>query len=493
MVKNTHHIVTLISFVLFLVCFFWATNVEAATLYRPPNNLNLKAYWSFNEGTSTIATDFSRNYATGTLTNFAAPATATSGWGAGKFGKGLYFDGTDDYIQTSYRPTGYSAITISAWVNLSSAGSYPMIVSHGANGDNALELRGSVATGKIECINRSNNTGVVDSVSAVGAGWHHYACVGIGTDFTLYKDGVSIGSAGISHGLTSTVNLRIGRRSDDVGGSFYFPGKIDEVRIYSRALGASEVLALYRSGTVTLSSVQRNPVTSGLIGHWSFDGRDVVNGAFLDRGSAGTHPAYMGPAMATSTAYVPGRIGQAMRYDGTDDYVQVPNSADFDFGSSDFTIAWWEYRTGNDNGSVSINRMTAVGDYTPFMLGYSNAGADLLIYMSSALGGWDVASGEVLGSVTLNQWAHYVVKRSGTTFTTYKDGAQTNTWESGLALANAGGTDPEYDLTFGSYQNVYFFKGTLDDIRIYNRAVTANEVTQIYTVGLGAVTRIITP
>lgn len=489
MALNLHKwmVVGIVALVVVVGCI--PATTEAAIVRRPPNNLNLKAYWSLNEGTSTIATDFSRNYATGTLTNFAAPATATSGWGAGKFGKGLYFDGTDDYIQTAYKPTGYSAITISAWVNLSSASSYPMIVSHGANGDSALELRGSVSTGKIECVNRSNNTGVVDSVSAVGTGWHHYACVGIGTNFTLYKDGVSLGSAGISHGLTSTVNLRIGRRSDDMGGSFYFPGKIDEVRVYSSALTASEVMTLYRSGVTTFSSVQKNPVTSGLIGLWSFDGRDVVNGGFLDTSSAGTHPAYMGPTMATSTAYAPGRIGQAMKFDGTDDYMQVPNSADFDFGTNNFTISWWEYRTGNDNGSPSINRMTAVGDYTPFMLGYSNGGSDLLIYMSSALGAWDVANGEILGPVVLNQWVHYVVKRSGTTFTTYANGAQTNTWESALTLANAGGTDPEYDLTFGSYQNVYFFKGTLDDIRIYSRAVTADEVTQMYASGAGAVSK----
>ena len=492
MVNTTRTIFTGFFALILFGCFFWPAQSDAATLRRAPNNLGLTAYWSFNEGTSTVATDFSRNYATGTLTNFAAPATATSGWGAGKLGKGLSFDGTDDYVQSASFATIPTSVTIAAWIYPTAGG---VAVSElGVGGGWHVSQIEVKSTGEIRV---GYWTGGATSVSLGTFSlnqWHHVVLTysSSGTLGSGYVNGVLVNTqVATKQWPGSALQYGIGKSdTTNFGDGTYFNGKIDEVRIYNRALGASEVLALYKSGAATLSAVQRNPVTNGLIGLWSFDGRDVVNGAFLDRSSAGTHPAYMSSTMATSTAYVPGRIGQGIRLDGIDDYMQVPNSADFDFGSNAFTISWWEYRTGNDNGQPSINRTIIAGDYTPFMLGYSYGGSDLLIYMSNNLGAWDVASGEILGPVTLNQWAHYVVKRSGTTFTAYTNGVQTNTWESALAIADAGGTDPEYDLTFGSYQNVYFFKGTLDDIRIYNRAVTATEVTQLYAVGAGAISKI---
>src|SRR3989338_7635905 len=102
----------------------YSYSAKAAIISKPPSNLGLVGYWSFDEGTSTTATDFSGNRNNGKLTNFPSPvpfdSSVNSGWTNGKQGKALSFDGSDDYVNagsaSSLKPT--SAQTISFWIKL---------------------------------------------------------------------------------------------------------------------------------------------------------------------------------------------------------------------------------------------------------------------------------------------------------------------------------------------------------------------------------------
>src|SRR5512146_1044622 len=68
--------------------------VQAATI-KAPSNTGLVGYWSFNEGTSTIAHDFSGNKNNGTLT---AAVAALPTWTGGKLNQALNFDGASGYV-----------------------------------------------------------------------------------------------------------------------------------------------------------------------------------------------------------------------------------------------------------------------------------------------------------------------------------------------------------------------------------------------------------
>src|SRR5262245_53133567 len=74
------------------------TAEAALTLSKPPNNLGLVGYWSFNEDAGTIATDFSGDRNHGSMSGIANPPTAASGWTNGKRGTALRFDGTNDTV-----------------------------------------------------------------------------------------------------------------------------------------------------------------------------------------------------------------------------------------------------------------------------------------------------------------------------------------------------------------------------------------------------------
>jgi hypothetical protein len=149
----------------------------------------------------------------------------------------------------------------------------------------------------------------------------------------------------------------------------------------------------------------------------------------------------------------------SIHFDGTGDYLAVANSSDWDFGSGDFTIDWWEYRE-RTTLSVSFAR-SATLDQCGFMIGYDSN----LVFMSSDNANWDIANGsQTLGTPSLNTWVHYAVVRNGNNFYTFKNGVVQSTWTSALALAST--TD---DLSIGAFDidgSARLQQGYMDEIRI---------------------------
>ena len=104
----------------------FAASIEPAhTILKPPNNLGLVGYWSFDEGAGTIAHDFSANQNAGTI-------NGTPVWVNGKHGKALNFDGSSNRVDagnhSSLDITGL--LTVSAWVK-----AVPGAVAPGEAGD----------------------------------------------------------------------------------------------------------------------------------------------------------------------------------------------------------------------------------------------------------------------------------------------------------------------------------------------------------------------
>ena len=74
---------------------------------------------------------------------------------------------------------------------------------------------------------------------------------------------------------------------------------------------------------------------SGLVGYWTFDGKDMLNGVALDK--SGNFATGTLVSIATSTFYAPGKIGQGLNFDGVDDYVNIGAPASLNL-TSDYTL-----------------------------------------------------------------------------------------------------------------------------------------------------------
>lgn len=183
---------------------------------------------------------------------------------------------------------------------------------------------------------------------------------------------------------------------------------------------------------------------------------DGLDASFVDSSNTPKAITAYGTAAQSSTQV---KFGNKSAYfNGSGSYLSVDNSTDFDFGSGDFTVDWWEYRTGSSGVSGVISRNTA--GYSPFAFGYSNNGGPEGVYLTSNGGSWDMASAQSMGNIKLNEWSHLAVVRSGNNFYTFRDGALVSSWTSSLSIAST--TSP---LVIGKYSSGEF-AGYIDELRI---------------------------
>jgi len=157
-------------------------------------------------------------------------------------------------------------------------------------------------------------------------------------------------------------------------------------------------------------------------------------------------------------------------FDGTNDYINVPDNSVFDFGSGDFTIEYWEYRTSSDNTRTVLSRKNVT--YTPYMMGYANNGV-VSFYASDNGSGWTIVDLS-MGSLVLNTWTHYAVTRQGNTFRTFRNGTQISSTTSTMTFP--AGSAP---VEIGKW-SVYYYQGYIDELRITKGVAryTGNFATQ---------------
>jgi hypothetical protein len=210
---------------------------------------SLVAWWKFDEGTGTIAYDSAGNNH-GNLIN--GPT-----WTTGQIGGALSFDGVNDYVQVPYSPTltVTSTFTFAFWIyvdaNVDPGGS---ILSKDGTGDttgayNVYAGYGGVRSIGYETNNKSPDLYTGPNSLAPGA-WHHVAISfdnSASPKMIIYLDGTEKVSGSPPEPYALSTYFLIGRRGHPTV-SYYFNSKLDDIRIYNRALSANEVAILCQQG-----------------------------------------------------------------------------------------------------------------------------------------------------------------------------------------------------------------------------------------------------
>jgi PKD repeat protein len=192
----------------------------------------LVAAFSFDEGSGPTVTDLSGNGNNGTISG------AT--WGAGRYGSALNFNGTSSMVtipdSASLDLTG--AMTLEAWVNPSAVGGWRDIIYKGAI-DKYL-LLGSTPAASAPGTGGTFNGPVLAGSSPLAVNtWSHLAATYDRTTLRLFVNGVQVASRNVTAAIeVSTGALTIGGDTDY--GQFW-QGAIDNIRIYNRALSATEI------------------------------------------------------------------------------------------------------------------------------------------------------------------------------------------------------------------------------------------------------------
>lgn len=368
-------------------------------------------------------------------------------------------------IGAAQKPT--SAMSFSLWANKRGLGSNSprglMVSSSGSYIDECYN--GQVLLSFM--LNTGQKLVTGGTCSTTGGGWHHYAGTYDGSVARLYVDGIMLGSLTTSGSISYDANpFSIGRYD---GGDYSFNGDIDDVRLYNRALTATEITNQYKSYNAQINigatAVPTPPVinlSQGLIGHWPFDGN--LNDA-TPYTRNGTNSG------ATLTTDRQGQTNKAYFFNGTSATVLMPTFTSFPGAgtTNEFTYCAWVKGTNNR----SVVRQQNGTDF--LVLDWMSGNLNLV--------SWDgYTSGIASGIPNDNMWhlGCMVWARNTTNgFRSYTDGvlvAQRNSVD--VAIPTGAAT-----LYIGSYNNIGEYEsGSIDDVRIWNRALTTAEMQALYLV-----------
>ena len=467
---------------------------SGAVKFQAPNNKGLVGYWSFNEGTSTIALDYSGNNNKGTLTSMASPSTPTSGWNPGRLGKALNFDGSNDYVDAgsggSLDLGGLTAMSASVWfkpgTSLGTTNNNKMVLSREdgtANCQYRLGYRPVSTSNRWRFIVRTGGTGctgtsqIVNGVTEIDntSKWYHVVGIYDGTNIKLYVNGALDATAAGSGSINTdaTTPFLIGKYTTNT-----IFGLIDEARIYNRALSAGEVSALYQSGAVKF----KNPNDLGLVGYWSFnEGTSTIALDYSGNGNKGTLTSMASPSTPAS-GWNPGRLGKALSFDGSNDYVDVRKTASLK-GLSKATISLWYKARATPSIEASLYyESTNTNGFGRFALSHNSNGDLRIIMRDSNISTAFIATDVGGGANNIGKWIHLVATVNAATdnLLLYRNGIQvgSNTTAKGSFTSDA----PVNPITIGAYLTNYI-PGLIDEVRIYNRALSASEVKILYNSG----------
>ncbi|MFZ2252675.1 MAG: LamG domain-containing protein, partial [Minisyncoccia bacterium] len=210
--------------------------------------------------------------------------------------------------------------------------------------------------------------------------------------------------------------------------------------------------------------------------HWTFDGPNMnwssTTAEVLDRTSNANHGNLVNSG---ATAAASGKIGQSMSFDGVNDYVNAGNGSSSNITGNLTVSAWIKPQVGS--GSQHIISKFAGGPACQYLLTTDSTGT--LVYFYTGNGN---TGNRAAGNILVNQWSHIVGIWDGIDTKIYINGSFIGNASSPLA-PNLSGTNLYFGMDAGSASP---YNGALDDVRIYNRAFSATEVTRLYRLGIGS-------
>ncbi len=429
-------------------------------------------HWKLDDGNGTTALD-SSSY--GSNTTMSGSSLNSNSWKPGKFGGALNFggDGTSDQLSVNDPSTGIldfsetQSFSVSAWakIQVDNVENQAIVSKAGAPGwimrtdETNQTMQFQIKDGTVTPFANTNVVVTDDS-------WHHFVGVrDVSTDtIKIYMDGVLHES--ITDTTTATIAnsspLRISWSSEEVR------GLVDDVRVYSYALSPIQVAQTMNAG----HPVPGSPVGSA-IAHYKLD--EGAGNIANNSGSQGNNvEGIFGTTTSAPTWTNEGKFGKAASFDGGD-YIEVADDASLDI-TGDFTISTWFMRSGGVNGYiVSKTDVTNDGGYA---LLHGNLGE---VYCRTVNGSGYNDSYTAAGYVTDDStWHHLVAVKSGTGCRVYVDGTDrttsfaTHTTVTANSKAMRLGTQP----SGGNYVT-----GKIDEVKIYNVAMSADEVKVEYNQG----------
>ena len=485
------------------------TNPNDATSY---NNLNkgLVAYYPFNGN----ANDASGNGQNGDPRDVSYVADRIN-----NFAQAASFNGASSSVVAPFRAvTDLTDFSVSTWFNPASAGragtlELVHLSSDTDRSDCTLNLswgyqnQSQVLSGHVWHQPRFSSGKTVLSGDLALNRWVHATMTYSGGAMKLFVDGHLVSQDSVSGKLLNfPLSPRIHLGFDSIGD--YFAGKMDEVRIYNRALSVNEVGQLYQKEARTLDSdgdgltdvdeatrgtnpnlkdtdsdgvndpvevadgtnpndaTSYNNLNKGLVAYYPF------NGNANDESGNGYHATNIGGTFVVGLRQ---QNSGSLHFDGASAYAQSSIS-NLPLQNSPRTLSLW-IKSELRPDLLANEHIVGYGSFPPtegFGVGiYAGSGGRLFGYCSFN----DIPADKYADS----GWVHFVHVYDGLESRIYADGLLVGSLRQQLRTqGNDAFTLGARQATDSANQIVNFYRGSLDDVRLYNRALSSAEIALMY-------------
>ena len=391
------------------------------------------------------------------------PFSPANAYTTALYGGSAYFNGSTDYLSltpTSAFNFSTNNWTIEMWVNLNTVSAAQVFLSFGyetaTQRSFILYLTSANVLQFAYSTNGSNNTDTSLGASGFTVGtWNHLAIVRNGATITIYRNGVAYGTT-ISIGASS-INYTPGAFRIAVDSTNYTNGYISNFRIVN---GTAVYTAAFTPPTAPVTAITN---TSLLL--------NFTNAGIYDA-SAQNVVSTLDNAQVNSVQYK--WSPTSIKFDGSTDYLTIPANYTGQFGTSNFTIEFWQYYS-NLAGYQTIMSTGYVGTTTGGWLIQTGNGDGKINFYYMATGGVLVAA-ETGTTVVPGTWYYIAIVKSGSTTTIYRNGtvvgsgSDTRNYSANQVLSIGGGSGAGFDN--------YWFNGYIQDVRI-TKGINRTKVTTV--------------
>lgn len=413
---------------------------------------NLGAAWKLDEGSGTSASDSSGNGNTGTL--YGSPT-----WVTGKFVNAVQFSGsTSQYFKDATDSFHNAVMSVGMWVKTtSSSGATPFIYYASVDAYYGWHIDINGATFTPEFVFTNPTGGPICYVTAskgVSDGiWHYIAATNDGTNLKIYIDGVLNGTAASCTPVWTTgMRFYMGTDRPESASSpkFGYPGSVDEVQIFSQALSASQISAIYSNYAYATSN---------------YTSHDLVR-------------AYSSPEPTTSAGteqtlsmnWTTGMFGNGLSFDGASNYVNISDSPSLN--PTSFTASAWIKPMGPISSYPSILSKTN-SFFTLQTCAEGEANGTSVTFWINNQGNGNTCMSNT--SIYYGNWYLVTLTYDGSTAKEYFNGQLM--YQQSFSVTPSSSTS----LTIGGYPGIgNRWNGTIDEVQIWNRALTASEINELH-------------
>jgi hypothetical protein len=367
-----------------------------------------------------------------------SPFAPTAAYSAATNGGSGYFDGNGDYLSianTANLQFGSGDFTLEFFVYFNALSGNQTIYDKGYTGTNAFVIQTNTNTGTM--IVYANGTAIITASSASPVGqWDHYAVVRSGTTITLYRNGVSVGSATNSVNFNNAAVTNIGAGLNQTNSTYtaFANAYISNVRL------------------VKGSAVYTAPFTPPTAPHTAITNTQLLlnftNGGIIDATGKNVLET-VGNAQISTTQSKFG--GSSMYFDGTGDYLDAPQSDLYSMRTGNFTLEFWIYFSSTSGTQVIYTGRNTTTPYIQLnsgalQFGFSGGPDNVINYT------WNPSA---------TTWYHVAFVRSSGTLSLYINGTS--------AASASNSTDwatPAYARIAANNSGASAFNGYLDDFRL---------------------------